>query len=1264
MHPKSRSSATLSYAQHTTTTTTTTPNNTTDTSTATTTTCSNSYTQLRLPKMDADDNNSNMTPTNNNNNSTSINMNASKSLKAQSSTITTNNNNDPFRESDQHHRRTTQNTSIHRHGTTSSSSSSPNLSRKPTGLRRLSRAGSTLFRPKTTIEPKITLEDMGPGERNASLSAGSGGGGSLLSKLSKSTAPMRAKLSAISVNNLGVSLRPESSVSLSIPLRRSAESIYSLANNNHATSSSATTGQQRSSSSSSSRRLCGERSHSFSFSNPTLTSTNDSTIHNTSSATSAAAAIMKERIPLVYPALLSKVAEAFRDRVTVGPRMKDSIEYQNAFDGREADKLAYIIKTTDRNLAVLLGRALDAQKFFHDVNYEHRLRDSRHELYQFQERINAIQSSSNAAPDSPVPNSPVPTEAEDIEDHRSDVANIPTATTSTSSNPSSRDDTLPNGVFTVLTDCYSPTCSREALCYSPSCPRRLEQARSSRSRHARSSSKSSLLAEKEDRLWIRTVPRSLIESMTKDEIRRQENIYELIYTEKDFVDDLMYLKNFWINPLLDEPIISPYEEERREFVQQVFWNVMDVYKVNSALLQALLRRQAAGPTVFQVGDVMLKYVEKFEPFVRYGAHQVIGKYVFESEKSSNPEFTMFVQKTERLKHSRKLELNGYLTKPTTRLGRYNLLLREIVKHTPPDHPDHSNLEKAMTIIGDYLTKVNRETGKMESKHSLHLLNQRLINRHAADMVDLGLQDEGRQLVMKGTLKKKGSGSEASDVHLFLLDHYLVIIKQKVINNVEQCKFYRKPIPLMLLLLSLPDQAKRASSILPYSRSSKDSFTSIGSLDSIGPPSPRPSTSNTTTASNPTTTTTSHSNTTKSGYPLSFSYLGKHGAGTTITLYAATMAIRRQWITKIQQQQQELREQTRVLEPVLVNDTFFSAFNRVRCAAVFDHGKSIAFGSDQGVYVLKDTGGLVRILAIEKVSQIDILDRIILVLADKVLYSYSLDTLLTEPEGGGQQQQQLNITTNTTSAAVAAAANRRGRRISSHVSFFKIGKIQDSKISEKTLVCFVRQNAMSSTIRALEPHETLDPKKKHNHLGRLIRSNPNDPLKVYKDLYIPGVASSIQFFRNIICVGCPKGFQMVDLASTEVQSVLDPSDERHYAITQRENLKPISMFRHENGNILLCYNEIAFYIDKKGRRVHEDWMITWEGNPVAFAYRFPYIIAFEPTFVEVRHMDTGHLLQIIPGTNIRCLKPDAHNTIHCVMDDRITGNEMIFELKLL
>jgi len=96
----------------------------------------------------------------------------------------------------------------------------------------------------------------------------------------------------------------------------------------------------------------------------------------------------QRKTPVVYPALLSRVSEAFRDRIPLADRVKDGLTYKDAFDGREAvDKIAYIIKTTDRNLALLLGRALDAQKFFHDVTYDHRLRDSPNELYQFRTNL-------------------------------------------------------------------------------------------------------------------------------------------------------------------------------------------------------------------------------------------------------------------------------------------------------------------------------------------------------------------------------------------------------------------------------------------------------------------------------------------------------------------------------------------------------------------------------------------------------------------------------------------------------------------------------------------------------------------------------------------------------------------------------------------------------------------------------------------------------------------------------------------------------------
>lgn len=91
-----------------------------------------------------------------------------------------------------------------------------------------------------------------------------------------------------------------------------------------------------------------------------------------------------------------------------------------------------------------------------------------------------------------------------------------------------------------------------------------------------------------------------------------------------------------------------------------------------------------------------------------------------------------MQETERKPESRKLELNGYLTKPTTRLGRYNLLLREILKHTPEGNSDGEVLLRVMDIIKDYLTRVNSETGKAENRFNLQQISERLSYKNPSD----------------------------------------------------------------------------------------------------------------------------------------------------------------------------------------------------------------------------------------------------------------------------------------------------------------------------------------------------------------------------------------------------------------------------------------------------------------------------------------------------------------------------------------------------
>lgn len=75
---------------------------------------------------------------------------------------------------------------------------------------------------------------------------------------------------------------------------------------------------------------------------------------------------------------------------------------------------------------------------------------------------------------------------------------------------------------------------------------------------------------------------------------------------------------------------------------QVFWNVLEIYAVNVRLADLLNKRQKHAHVVDKIGDIFLDIVPHFGPFVKYGAHQLYGKYEFEKEKAANPAFAKFV----------------------------------------------------------------------------------------------------------------------------------------------------------------------------------------------------------------------------------------------------------------------------------------------------------------------------------------------------------------------------------------------------------------------------------------------------------------------------------------------------------------------------------------------------------------------------------------------------------------------------------------------
>lgn len=138
------------------------------------------------------------------------------------------------------------------------------------------------------------------------------------------------------------------------------------------------------------------------------------------------------------------------------------------------------------------------------------------------------------------------------------------------------------------------------------------------------------------------------------------------------------------------------------------------------------------------------------------------------------------------------------------------------------------------------------------------------------------------------------------------------------------------------------------------------------------------------------------------------------------------------------------------------------------------------------------------------------------------------------------------------------------------------------------------------------------------------------------------SSSIHFLRTRLCVACVNGFDVIDPESLDIQGLLDPSDESLDFVRRRADPvkpKPMAIYRIDN-EFLLCYDEFAFYINRSGWRSRRDFMVYWEGTPTGFALHYPYVLAFEPSFVEIRNVETGAMAQIVQGNNLRVLFTDV------------------------
>ncbi|XP_061652753.1 rho guanine nucleotide exchange factor (GEF) 3, like [Phyllopteryx taeniolatus] len=278
-------------------------------------------------------------------------------------------------------------------------------------------------------------------------------------------------------------------------------------------------------------------------------------------------------------------------------------------------------------------------------------------------------------------------------------------------------------------------------------------------------------------------------NLTAREIKRQEVIYELTEGERQLIEDLSLVKKVYFEPMLKLDIMSESE------LRQIFGTLDSLIPLHEDLLSRLERLRGSKKTVGEVAPTLMNWFPCLEAYVTYCCNQVEAKALLDHKKHEK-RVEQFLRLCQESSFSRKLGLWNFLDLPRSRLVKYPLLLKEIQKCTPAEHPDEFTLPDALQVIQSIVAEVNKKTGEAECQFYRRGLT------YLEDSQRLPEIQQSRFLYCHGELKN----NKGQRLRVFLFELALVLTRpgeDREGSHVFQV--YRQPLPNASLNLEvIPD----------------------------------------------------------------------------------------------------------------------------------------------------------------------------------------------------------------------------------------------------------------------------------------------------------------------------------------------------------------------------------------------------------------------------------------------------------------------------
>ncbi|XP_060035882.1 rho guanine nucleotide exchange factor 12 [Erinaceus europaeus] len=293
--------------------------------------------------------------------------------------------------------------------------------------------------------------------------------------------------------------------------------------------------------------------------------------------------------------------------------------------------------------------------------------------------------------------------------------------------------------------------------------------------------------------WQQLVSREVLMGLKPCEIKRQEVINELFYTERAHVRTLKVLDQVFYQRVSREGILSPSE------LRRIFSNLEDILQLHIGLNEQMkaVRKRNETSVIDQIGEDLLTWFsgpgeEKLKhAAATFCSNQPFALEMIKSRQKKDSRFQTFVQDAESNPLCRRLQLKDIIPTQMQRLTKYPLLLDNIAKYT--EWPtEREKVKKAADHCRQILNYVNQAVKEAENKQRLEDYQRRLDTSNlklseypnVEELRNLDLTK--RKMIHEGPLVWKVNRDKTIDLYTLLLEDILVLLQKQDDRLVLRC----------------------------------------------------------------------------------------------------------------------------------------------------------------------------------------------------------------------------------------------------------------------------------------------------------------------------------------------------------------------------------------------------------------------------------------------------------------------------------------------